>query len=135
MSKNKNISKRYSVGTRIQTRDEFLSKNKYYKPNHPNQNDLYRGTYVVASNSNDELVLVKQTTKNGRLPKGSISEFISLFDNNGDPIKIDNVRFVANNKKNLSKQEINKICIKVFKTSTLSIRNRKLVHKFNKKRQ
>ena len=85
MSKIKNISKKYPVGTRVQTRDNYLEKTNYFDSRHPNPKDLYRGTYVVDSNSNDELVLVKLTTKRNNKSKGNVSEYIRLFDFNGNP--------------------------------------------------
>ena len=95
MSKNKNISKRYKVGTIVQTRDNYISKNNYFKPNHPNPKDLYRKTCVVSTNHKDELVLVIFTTKNGTLNKGSISDYVIVFDDKGCPIKIDYIKFMV----------------------------------------
>ena len=135
MSKNKNVSTKYKPGTRVQTRDEFLDKNQYVKSEHKNSNDLYRGTYVVASNKNDELVLVKTTTHGGKSPKGTLGDYVEIFDNNGNPIKIDGRRFVVNNRRTLPIYKINEECIRLFKTSKKSRTNRRLVHKYNKGRK
>ena len=67
--KNKNISLNFPNGTRVQTRDEFLDKTDYFSPGHSNPKDLYRKTYIIDSNSDDELVLVKETTHGGKTKK------------------------------------------------------------------
>lgn len=132
---NKNVSKTIKNGTRIQTRDEYLGKTDYSSPGHENKRDLYRGAYVVDSNKNDELVLVKLTTHNGKSPKGTISEYVKVFDKNGNPIKIDNLHFVVKNKKSLSKHETTELKKKIFKTSSRANKNRSIVRKHIKKRQ
>ena len=134
MSKNKNISKRYKVGPIIQTRDNYISKNNYFKPSHPNPNDLYRKTCVVSTNQKDELVLVIFTTKNRALNKGSISDYVIVFDNEGNPIKVDYIKFIVNRRKFLSKREVDMICKYVYVDSPKSKRNKALTHKYNKQR-
>ena len=135
MSRNKNISKKYPIGTRVQTRDNYLDKTNYFDKKHSNPKDLYRGTYVVDSNSNDELALVKLTTNQGKSSKGNTSEYIKLFDCNGNPIKIDNVRFKLSIKRNLNKKDSSKLKKKVFKDSHNASLNRRMVHKYLKKRK
>ena len=134
MSRNKNVSSKYRNGTRVQTRDEYLENTKYFSDGHPNHKDLYRGTYIIDSNKNDELVLVPLTTHRGRSPKGTTSEYIRVFDNKGNPIKIDGIRFVALNRRSISKQEVNKRKKEIFKESKRGNFNKYLVHRYIKKR-
>lgn len=134
MSKKKNRSAIYKDGMRVQTRDEYLDRTEYYSPGHPNKNDLYRGTYIVDSNSNDELVLVKMTTHRGKSPKGTVSEFINVYDNKGNPIKIDKLHFRIAKRGNLDGKSVGKLKKKIFQESKRSLTNRKLVHEKVKKR-
>lgn len=135
MSKNKNVSKIYKTGTKVQTRDEYLDKNKYQKNNHPNKNDLYRGTYIIATNSKNELVLVKETTHGGKCPKGTLSDYVNVFDCNGNPIKIDGKRFVLKKRKIIKHNELVQACQTLFINGKRSKKNRRLVHKHVKGRQ
>ena len=135
MSKNKNRSSKYPDGTRVQTRDEFLERTNYYSPGHPNKSDLYRSAYVLDSNSNDELVLVKLTTHKGTAPKGTTSEYINIFDQYGKPIKIDNQRFAVSQRPNSSLKDPGKLKKYLFTQSKRAKTNRKLVHERVKKRK
>lgn len=134
MSNNKNVSKLYKNGIKVQTRDNYLDKTNYYSPGHSNPKDLYRSTIVVDSNRNNELVLVPLTTHNKRVPRGSISDYIYVFDSNGNPIKLPSDKFKIRKGKSLSAKEVNVIKKKLFKTGVNASRNRYLVSKHIKKR-
>lgn len=135
MSKKKNVSRTIKDGTRVQTRDEYLDNTCYSSPGHDNRHDLYRTTYVVASNINDELVLGKRTTHGGKSPKGTISNYVNIYDNEGKPIKIDGVRFVMKRTQALSKDKLIEVQKNLFVTSKQHRRNRYLVHKLVKSRR
>lgn len=134
MSKNKNRSMKYPDGTRVQTRDNYLFGSSYYDKNHPSPNDLYRKTYVVDSNKNDELVLVKETTHRGKTNKQIETRYVYYKDNLGNPITIDNVRFKARKKRSLSKKDTSNLKKQVFRSNRYSLRNRRNIRKFVKKR-
>lgn len=134
MSK-KNKSTIYKDGTRIQTRDNNLFGSTYFDFRHPNPNDLYRKTYVVDSNKNDELVLVKETTHRRRTGPVLDSRFIYYKDNLGNPIKVDGKRFKVRKSRSLNKLDTINLKIQVFKTNRNSKRNRREVHKNVKKRK
>lgn len=90
---NKNIKK----GGAMRTRDEYLkggiSKVEY--KNKPKQ--YYRVVYVVDINSNNDLAVVRRTTKKGRhlksQPQYKFHEEIYIEDNKGKPIRL-NSKFV-----------------------------------------
>ena len=132
--KNKNISLNFPNGTRVQTRDEFLSNDNFSKQNHPNIYDLYRKTYIIDSNSDDELVLVKETTHGGKTKKDIDVRYIYIYDNENKPIKIDGRRFVIKCNK-YSKPNIDKYKKKIFTGTKRARNNRRLVHLKVKKRK
>lgn len=135
MSKNKNVSRIIKNGTKIQTRDSFLDKTNYYSPGHSNPNDFYRTTIVVDSNRNDELVLVPLTTHNKRSPKGSFGDYIYVFDNDGNPIKLPSEKFKVRSGRSLTKKQVNEIKKKLFKNGVNASRNIYLVRKHIKHRK
>ncbi|MFA5659793.1 MAG: hypothetical protein WC968_00050 [Bacilli bacterium] len=131
--KNKNVSKKIKNGTTLQTRDEYLGNSKYIKKEHPSKNDLYRKVVVVDSNKNDELAIVKLTTKGGHgLPnykkgKSTYKAFVET-ESNGKKIIVDNNRFVKNKTNDhLSKEDVVEIKKNVFKNSKSSKLNRKKI--------
>lgn len=117
--KRKNVSQKIPNGRTLQTRDEFLgsySGSKNIKPQHPKQSDLYRRVAVIDSNRNDEVVIVKLTTKgqhklkNYLDGKSTYKAFIEIHDNDGKPIKIDGVKFLENKpKRDISSKDVNQI--------------------------
>jgi len=117
--KRKNVSQIIPNGRTLQTRDEFLkggSGKENIKPDHPNKNDLYRRVGVIDSNRDNEVVIVKLSTKGRHDLKSYLdgntkyNAFVEIEDNNGQRIKIDNVRFYENSpSRDLSKQEVNQI--------------------------
>ena len=68
--RNKNKSNKIKEGTVLRTRDEFILGGIDTKTNHPNKRDLYRAAVVTETNKNDELGIVKLTTKDGRKLSG-----------------------------------------------------------------
>ena len=133
--KKKNKSKIYKDGVRVQTRDEFLDDTTYFSPGHPNKNDLYRPTIIVASNSEDELVLSPLTTHLGKNKKGTISDYIYVSDNEGKPIVIDGIRFVVRKGKGISKEILDQYLKHLYKDGPRSKINRYLVRVYIKKRK
>lgn len=128
MKGNKNVSKKYPNGKKVQTRDNYLDKTDYYSPGHPNEKDLYRSTVIVDSNRKGELVLVPLTTHNGKVSKGSTGDFIYVEDSLGNKIVIPSDRFKIRSGRSLVKSEVNKIKIHLFRTGPQAKRNRHLVH-------
>ena len=137
----KNVSKTIPNGRTLQTRDEYLESGKgknNIKPEHPNPKDLYRRVGVIDSNRNDELAVIKLSTK-GRHKieeyldgKSKFKAFIEISDNNGSRIKIDNLRFIENStSRDLTSKQVNKIkkiCLSDRETSkTLLKENRSKV--------
>ena len=141
--KRKNVSQKVPNGRTLQTRDEFLESGKgktNIKPEHPNSKDLYRRVGVVDSNRNDELVVIKLSTKgrhklsNYLNGKSTYNAIIEIHDNDGKPIKIDGIKFQENKPfRDISKRDITKIkkdCMSSSKTSTkLKETNRSKVSK------
>ena len=78
MSKKRNVSKTISNGTILHTRDEyFYLSSGYRKPGYANKGN-YRKVVVVDSNKNDDLAVVKLSTKGTQVP-GSISKYKPLY--------------------------------------------------------
>lgn len=111
--KRKNVSQTVLNGRTLQTRDEFLESGKnYIKPGYEKKG-LYRKVVVVDSNRNDELAVIKLTTKGKhKLPsyqkgKSSYNAFIETKDNKNMPIKV-GIKFRLNNRSNdIAKSDIN----------------------------
>lgn len=127
MSKNKNVSSIVENGTRLQTRDDYLKGGKNTK----NKNNLYRPVFVVDSNANDDLVVVKGThSSKGDLlenydhpnakKKTRVRPFLYGEDDKGNPIRI-GPKFQPHHKK-ISKKEANKIKKKALKEAPKKIR-------------
>ena len=137
--KTKNISKKIAIGTTLQTRDEYLASGagkKNIKPEHPNSRDLYRRVGVVDTNSQDELGIIKLGTKGRHSLENYLSgsskynAYIEIYDDKGNRIKIDNVKFVKNKtKRNISKKDV----IAMKKTALVSKETSKSLRKTNRK--
>ena len=133
--KNKNISFNFPNGTRVQTRDEFLDKTDYFSPGHSNPKDLYRPTIVVSSNKNDELALSPLTTHSGKNIKNTISDYVYVYDSEGNPIVIDGVKFVVRKGKKLDKELLHSYLKHLFNNSNKALRNKYLIRIHIKKRK
>ena len=133
--KKKNVSSKIRNAIFIQTRDSHLDDTDYFNPNHPNENDFYRRTIVIDSNSDDELVVVPMTTHRGSSPKGTTSNYVYVFDRYGNKIKLPSDFFKLRGGKGLNKHDVNEIKKELFKNSDQATRNRYLVHKHIKKRK
>ncbi len=83
---------RVHKGAALRTRDEFLlgGKAKEEYKNKPKQ--YYRVVYTIEINQNNELAVVKRTTKKGRhlktQPQNKFHEEIYTKDNQGEGIRI-----------------------------------------------
>lgn len=135
MSRSKNKSRIYKDGMRVQTRDNFFYGSDYFDHRHPNERDLYRKTYIVDSNRNDELVLVKSTTHQNRTTPTIDSRYIYYKDNNGNPIKIDGIKFKLIRRQSLNKLDTINLKKNVFTNNRYSRRNRREVHRKVKNRR
>lgn len=133
--KRKNISSRYSNGTFIQTRDEYLDKTNYFSPGHENKNDFYRTVVIVDSNRDDELAIVPLTTHNRTRPKGTLSDYVYTKDSFGNFIKLPSHFFKLRRGKTMLERDLIKNKIYLFKKGPRASINRELVHKYIKKRK
>ena len=100
----KNVSQKIPNGRTLQTRDEFLASGKgYKKPGYENKG-YYRKVVVVDSNRDNELAVVKLTTKgkhklrNYKQGKSSYKAFIETKDDKNNPIVLGK-KFRENSKK------------------------------------
>lgn len=101
----KNISKRYPNGRTLKTQDRYLPTDKKGVSESPKSQ---RRVVIIDSNSFDELAVVKLTTqnqpnttelptyKNGNGKKSYFKHFVEITDNDGNPIKVDGVKFIEN---------------------------------------
>ena len=122
--KNKNVSKNVPNGTILHTRDEYIfGSQSYRKPGYKNKGN-YRKVGVVDSNKNDDLAVVKLTTKGKLLPgeKSTYKPFIETLDDNGNPIRI-GPKFISRGAK-LSKEAVTVIKKDSFKDSKIRKVNR-----------
>lgn len=131
--KRKNVSQTIPNGRTLQTRDEFLESGKnYFKPGY-NQKGLYRKVVVIDTNRNNELAVVKLTTKGKhKLPnyqkgKSSFKPIIETKDNKNNPIVFGS-KFKENSpKQDLDKKDITKIKKESLKkSSTQTKKNNKI---------
>lgn len=108
MKKKKNIRK----GGALRTRDEFLKggvpKQEYI--NNPKQ--FYRVVYAVDINANNDLAVVRRTTKKGRhlksQPQHKFHEEIYTQDDKGAPIRINN-KFVRSENDDITQIDVDYI--------------------------
>ena len=114
----KKQEKKVPIGRTIKTKDKYLPFDKRKVQKLKDE----RWVVVVDKNTNEELAIVRLTTKNSKnstcLPtykKGNkemtyFKHFVEIEDKEGKPIKIDNRRFFENTKAfDLNKDEINLI--------------------------
>ena len=122
----KNVSHRISDGRTIQTRDDYLEGGENYsKPGYENKG-LYRLGIVIGSNSNNELAIVKGTSKGKHsvpsLNKGKTKykPVVITKDNEGKPLKVGQKVKLNKKSKSASKKDtrnIQKRCFNSKKTS------------------
>ena len=95
----KNVSKKESNGTIVQTRDNyFKGQKKYIKEGYTNKGN-YRKAVVVDSNRKDELALVKITSSGEEIDGVKTRPFILTKDDLNRPIK-ESKKFIINKNKN-----------------------------------
>lgn len=131
--KRKNVSQKVPNGRTLQTRDEFLDSGKnYIKPGYK-QKGLYRKIVVVDSNRNNELAIIKLTTKgkhklhNYQQGKSSYKPIIETMDNKNKPIVIGSKFKENNSKQDLTKNEVSKMKkISLSKASSQTKQNNKI---------
>ena len=113
--KRKNVSQKYRNGLILQTRDEYFEgKGNFRKQGYENKGN-YRKAVVVDSNRDNELAVVKLTTKRGiKLDeKSRYRPFIETRDNEDKAIKVSN-KFIPT-KKTIEKSKVNAIKINSLK--------------------
>ena len=124
---NRNVSKKIPNGTILHTRDEFLYGSKTYrKPGYKNKGN-YRKVSVVDSNRNDDLAIVKLTTRGKTIPgeKSTYKPFVETLDDDGKPIRIGS-KFISRGAK-ISVQAVSVIKKDSFKDSKARKVNRRKV--------
>lgn len=115
--KRKNVSQKYRNGLILQTRDEYFEgEGNFRKQGYENKGN-YRKAVVVDSNRDNELAVVKLTTKRGiKLnDKSNYRPFIETRDNEDKAIKVSN-KFMAT-KKAIEKRKVDAIKINSLKNS------------------
>ena len=121
--KRKNVSQKVPNGTILQTRDEYFEgAGNYRKPGYQNKGN-YRKAVVVDSNRNNELAVVKGTSKGKPLNNPQFlgyKPFIHTIDDEGHPIQV-NSKFIINNSF-LDSNAINEIKRDSLKNSSNSLR-------------
>ena len=125
--KNRNVSKKIPNGTVLHTRDEyFLGSENYRKPGYKNKGN-YRKVGVVDSNRNDDLAVVKLTSRGKPLPgeKSTYKPFVETLDYDGKPIRIGS-KFISRGTK-ISAQAVSAIKKDYFKDSKTRKVNRRKV--------
>lgn len=112
----KNISKTIKNGTVLKTRDEFLEDNNgYIKPNHKNDDILYREFITLETNRKGEIVGVKIQSggKNSVFNASRQEERYNLIlkskDNKGNPIQLGEKFKRVKVKYHISERDANKI--------------------------
>ena len=123
--KNRNVSQTISNGTILHTRDEYLFGAKdYRKPGYEKKGN-YRKVGVVDSNKNDDLAVIKLTTKGKSLPgeKSTYKPFVETLDDDGKPIRIGS-KFISRGAK-LSKEAVSIMKKDSFKDSNTRRTNRR----------
>ena len=136
-AKDKNASKKVPDGRTVKTKDKYLPIDKKGKSDNLKEKRLIA---VIDSNSNDELAVVKLTTqkqkntselptyKRGNGKATRFKNFVEIKDNEGNPIKIDGIRFIENGKQfDLSVSELKKIRKQVLNHCVQSSENRKKI--------
>jgi len=136
--KRKNVSQRVPNGRTMQTRDEFLESGKNYKKPGYESKGFYREVIVIDSNRENELVVVKGSTKGkpiDGLNKTKFKPFVETKDNEGKPIKI-GIKFIENKpQRDLNQHQVNQIKKELFKNASKGlIRQNKYKVKKIKKR-
>lgn len=124
--KNNKKSKKYKkektnivpIGRALQTRDEFIL-NGEEKPEYKNdKKTFYRTVYVVDKNDNEELAIVRSTTKRGHFlksrPTDKFRPQIHILDNEKNPIKAGK-KFVQNPSKDITNEDVEYIMQKTKK--------------------
>lgn len=115
--KRKNVSQKYRNGLILQTRDEYFEgEGNFRKQGYENKGN-YRKAVVVDSNRDNELAVVKLSTKRGiKLnDKSNYRPFIETRDNEDKAIKVSN-KFMAT-KKAIEKRKVDAIKINSLKNS------------------
>lgn len=138
----KPVSQKTPIGRTIKTKDEYLP----YDPKKVIELKDKRWIAVIDKNDFEELAVVRLTDedqpntsplptyKKGNKGDTYFKHFIEIEDNVGNPIKVDNQRFIENHKKyDLRAEEIKEIQNKVLHRVKQSDANRKKIAKLRNK--
>ncbi|MDE7440057.1 MAG: hypothetical protein K2N23_06085 [Clostridia bacterium] len=140
----KNVSRKVPNGRTIKTKDKYLPIDKKGKSTKPKEKRLI---IIIDSNSNDELAVVRTSTqiqpnttalptyKKGNKKKTRFKHFVEITDNEGNPIKIDGIKFIENGKEyDLSANEVETVRDKVLNHCKIASENRKKITKLKQKK-
>ena len=121
-TKEKNSKKTVPIGRTVKTKDEYLPSKK----SKVKELKQRRWVAVIDKNTNEELAVVRLTDENQQnttllkgYKKGNkkdtyFKHFVEVEDDQGNPIKVDGVKFVENDKKyDLTSKQVKKIKEKV----------------------
>lgn len=133
-----------AIGRTIRTKDKYLPTDKSKGKSEPKDK---RWIAVIARNGKGELAVVRLTTekqanttqlkgyKKGNGKTTYFKHFVEIEDNNGNPIKIDGVMFIENDKKyDLNTEQVLQVSDKVLNHSKISSENRKKISKLKQKK-
>lgn len=140
-STRKGKTKDTPIGRTIKTKDEHLPIEK----NKSKDAKEKRWIAVIEKNDQNELAVVRLTTqkqnntsklkgyKKGNCKETYYKHFVEVTDNNGNPIKVDGIRFIENGKQyDLTFKQLNEIKETVLKHSKQSSENNKKINKLKK---
>ena len=132
------------VGRPIKTKDEYLPTGKRGKPNKPKDK---RWIAVIELNAAGELAVVKLTTeeqanttklkgyKHGNGKTTYFKHFVEIEDNEGNPIKVDGVKFVENPKKyDLNDEQVTQVRKTALRHSRQATENQAKIKKLRNKK-
>ena len=133
--KSQPVKKKIPWGRTLSTFDHFLGRSK-------TGSTKKRPVVVIETNKRDELAVVPLSSRSGehrtRLKgyqqgKSYFKHFVEIEDNEGKPIKVDGVKFRANNRDlDVSRRDVMLIRDRVFTHSIPAPENRKKMRKFRK---
>jgi hypothetical protein len=116
----KNVSNKIPVGSAVRSRDEYFFGGVLHKNHLTDKNVLYRKSWVVDTNSLDELALVKSTAHTGHHLKSNLAlKFtpnVYIMDNNGNPITL-NAKFVRSSYEDVPTVDVDYMKKRCFKFS------------------
>ncbi|MDE7454739.1 MAG: hypothetical protein K2M64_02800 [Clostridia bacterium] len=135
-----NVSKSIPNGRTLQTRDEnFYMQENYNKSGYEDKGN-YRRVVVIDSNELNDLAVVKLTTSEKGLTltysngKSKFRPYVLTLDDDGEAIRV-GPKFILNSpKKDLSKEDLDKITNEVFTNPQTATENMERIIKLKERK-